>query len=257
MPYIPEEHKQYSVLPYCREHGGEVFQYHNWPEQQLMELVGEHLIPYGYASYEDYYQTIDGLIQKHVNEPETVSLLNDIKEKIRGWNHKEDWSICKFIGEDIGDVLGVHYGGYYYWPCSAENPHFEGVIDDEEFTAYLYPTDADLWEIVVDPTGMAYRTILEGEDAETSENFDYMMEQVRNLKPEDLHDVKTLGPVPRLNECEVVRVRVISEDATIGLIPGKEYNATVLENSKFLIGDGTGKASSYPAELFEVLTDEE
>ena len=28
MPYIPEEHQKYPVLPYCREHGGEVFQNH-------------------------------------------------------------------------------------------------------------------------------------------------------------------------------------------------------------------------------------
>ena len=69
---------------------------------------------------------------------------------------------------------------------------------------------------------------------------------------EDLHNVETLGSVPRLNECEVVRVRVISADDT-ELIPGKEYNATVLENGKFLVGDGTGKAKTYPAELFEVL----
>ena len=33
------------------------------------------------------------------------------------------------------------------------------VIDDEEFTAYLYPTEAHLWEILDDPTGMAYNTI--------------------------------------------------------------------------------------------------
>ena len=36
-----------------------------------------------------------------------------------------------------------------------------GVIDDEEFTAYLYPTEPSLWEILLDPTGMAYRTIYE------------------------------------------------------------------------------------------------
>ena len=62
MPYIPEEHKQYPVLPYCREHGGEVFQYHNLPEKELESLVGEHLIPYGYDSYEAYFEKIDGIV---------------------------------------------------------------------------------------------------------------------------------------------------------------------------------------------------
>lgn len=42
-----------------------------------------------------------------------------------------------------------------------DNPVYEGVIDNEEFTSYLYPTDSDLWEILEDPTGMAYRTIYE------------------------------------------------------------------------------------------------
>lgn len=252
MPYIPEEHKKYPVLPYSRERGGEVFQYHSWPEEQLVELVGEHLIPYGYDSYEEYFAKIDSLIQLHAKESKTVRLLELVKEGIMEWNQKEDWSICRFVGEDIGEVLGLHQGGYYYWPCTASNPKFGGVIDDEEFTAYQYPTDPDLWEIVVDPTGMARQTIYEGVGALSRKSFDSIMDQVRNLKPEDLHNVETLGSVPRFNECEVVRVRVISADDT-ELIPGKEYNATVLENGKFLVGDGTGKAKTYPAELFEVL----
>ena len=27
MPYIPEQHKKYNLLPYCRKDGGEVFDY--------------------------------------------------------------------------------------------------------------------------------------------------------------------------------------------------------------------------------------
>ena len=72
MAYIPDEHKQYPVLPYSREHGGEVFQYHAWPDQKLIELVGEHLIPYGYESYEQYFEKIDRIISEHSDEPETV-----------------------------------------------------------------------------------------------------------------------------------------------------------------------------------------
>lgn len=40
MPYIPEEHKKYPVLPFSREHGGEAFQYHNWLEEELVRRVG-------------------------------------------------------------------------------------------------------------------------------------------------------------------------------------------------------------------------
>ena len=50
-------------------------------------------------------------------------------------------------------------GRCYYWPCSKERPVYEGVIDDEEFTSYLYPCDAECWEIVLDPTGMAARAL--------------------------------------------------------------------------------------------------
>jgi hypothetical protein len=34
-------------------------------------------------------------------------------------------------------------------------PEYEGVIDDEEFTSYLYDTAPELWEIAEDPLGMA------------------------------------------------------------------------------------------------------
>ena len=39
MAYIPDEHKQYPVLPYSRKNGGEVFQYNGWPAQELVDLV--------------------------------------------------------------------------------------------------------------------------------------------------------------------------------------------------------------------------
>ena len=87
-------------------------------------------------------------------------------------------------GENIG-ILGLHKGRYYYWPCSAANPEFSGIIDDEEFTAYLYPTEPELWEIVLDPTGMAHRTIYKGIGAFSHENYDLLMEQVHNMRIED------------------------------------------------------------------------
>ena len=256
MPYIPKEHEKYPVLPFSREHGGEAFQYHNWPEKELVHLVGEHLIPYGYDSYEEYFGKIDKLIEEHSDDLETIRLIKQVKQNISEWNKKEEWSICRFIGEDIGEVMGLHKGGYYYWPCTAANPEFGGVIDDEEFTTYLYPTDPDLWEIVVDPTGMAQRTIYEGIEALSQESFNHIMEQVRNLRPEDMTNVETLGSVPRLNACEVIRVRLADNNNATELIPGKEYNATVLENGMLLIGDGIGNAKTCLADLFEVLSDE-
>ena len=53
-------------------------------------------------------------------------------------------------------LFSLTQGKYYYWPCSKESPVYEGVIDDEEFTSYLYPTDAALWEIAEDPVITSY-----------------------------------------------------------------------------------------------------
>ena len=59
---------------------------------------------------------------------------------------------------------------------------YRGVIDDEEFTAYLYPTEPDLWEILEDPTGMAYRTLYEnGEGRVTKEAHEDFMNQVAKM----------------------------------------------------------------------------
>lgn len=68
---------------------------------------------------------------------------------------------------------------YYYWPTRRENPVYCGVIDDEEFTAYLYPTEASLWQILSDPTGMARRTIFEGGKGYLSQaEYDEYMKQL-------------------------------------------------------------------------------
>ena len=62
--------------------------------------------------------------------------------------------------------LALTRGRCYYWPCSRDNPVYEGVIDDEEFTSYLYPCDPASWEPLYDPTGMARRAL--AKDADTT-----------------------------------------------------------------------------------------
>ena len=259
MAYIPEEHKKYPVLPRSRENGGEVFQYGRWPAHRLMELVGEHLIPYGYESYEQYFEKIDRIIREHPDEPETVRLLEECKENISFRNKKEDWSICKYLGDDAGDIpgLGLTHGNYYYWPCTTPYPEYVGVIDDEEFTAYLYPTDPDLWEIIVDPTGMAARTIYEGENAFYSRDFEHISAQFQNMRQENLKDTTVIGPADRLNACKKVHIRTVEKRNTFFVVPFKIYDATVLEDGDYLFKDETGKANVYAAEDFETLTEED
>lgn len=60
-----------------------------------------------------------------------------------------------------------------------ENPRYEGVIDEEEYTSYLYPTDSYLWEIAEDPTGIAYRTIYNGDNSCSSVEYENIMKQVK------------------------------------------------------------------------------
>jgi len=160
MPYIPEQHKKYNLLPYCRKNSGEVFDYPSELIFKAAELLeDEYLIPYNYDSYEKYYEHIDNLICNYKDNPQIVAVLENIKTKIRLMNIKEEWSVLKYIGPTDDAVFGLTHNNNYYWPTRKDNPVYCGVIDDEEFTAYLYPTEAHLWKILDDPTGMAYNTI--------------------------------------------------------------------------------------------------
>jgi len=257
MAYIPAEHEQYPVLPYSRENGGEVFQYNKWPAEELVDLVGEHLYPYGYESYEEYFNKVDQIMKEHSGEPETVRILEEYKEKIALWNQKEDWSICKYLGKDTGQIFGLTHGGYYYWPCTASDPKYEGVIDDEEFTAFLYPTDPGLWEIIVDPTGMAHRTIYEGKGAFMSRDYEHISRQLENMRPEDLTSKMPIGPAGRMNQLETVKIRSVEKRNSFFIVPYKIYDATILENGKYLIADETGKLNTYDADVFEILSEDD
>ena len=75
-------------------------------------------------------------------------------------NNKDLWSVLKYTGET--NEFHLTHGRAYYWPCTKEDPYFRGIVDDEEFTNYLYDvygSCSDDWIILDDPTGMAYRTL--------------------------------------------------------------------------------------------------
>lgn len=161
MTYIPEKHKKYNLLPRCREKGGEVFSYPSELLNRLEKYLPENqgMLPYGYKSYEEYYSEMDKLSKKYFIDSEAEKLYVEFRAEMLRLNVKENWSVLRYIGENIDEIMGLTKGNIYYWPCSVENPVYEGVIDDEEFTSYQYPTEATDWEILEDPTGMAYRTI--------------------------------------------------------------------------------------------------
>ncbi len=164
MPYLPKEHEAYDLLPFCREHGGEVFDYPDFL-RDVSELLdpGEEIFPYGFHSYEEYFSALDAIIAAHAAQPELAEKLRELRAEMQRMNRKEDWSVVRYVGPSFDPGLSLTSGRCYYWPTSRENPVYCGVVDDEEFTSYLYATDAALWEIVLDPTGMAHRTIFGGE----------------------------------------------------------------------------------------------
>ncbi len=181
MAYIPDIHKKYNLLLRCQKCLKEVFSYPCAQLDKLGDAGEDNLDPYGYCSYEEYYAEIDKRINKRQidNNAEIVELLKVYKDLILQMNKKEVWSVLKYVGEDTDGIFGLKTGRYYYWPCSMENPRYEGVIDEEEYTSYLYPTDSCLWEIAEDPTGMAYRTIYGGENSCSSEEYENIMRQVK------------------------------------------------------------------------------
>ena len=75
MPYIPKEHEKYDLLPYCRKHGGEVFEYPYLLNKLNTYLkADDHLDPYGYNSYEDYDCEIDRVAGLFSDQPEILEL---------------------------------------------------------------------------------------------------------------------------------------------------------------------------------------
>ena len=181
MPYIPKEHEKYDLLPYCRKDGGEVFEYPGELLSKTEKLMDApcSLMPYNYNSYDEYFNMIDSLIAEHSENIQIVEKLNEVREMVYKMNQKEEWSILKYLGPTDDACFGLTHGKNYYWPSRKDNPVYCGVIDDEEFTAYLYPTEAKLWEILEDPTGMAYRTIYEKSKGYCSqESYDSFMEQI-------------------------------------------------------------------------------
>ena len=181
MPYIPKEHEQYNLLPYCQRDGGEVFDYPSKLIYEAEKLLGssEGLFPYNFNSYAEYFASVDALISEHEADIAIVQKLREVREMVERMNRKEDWSVLKYVGPTDDSCFGLTHGKNYYWPTRKEKPVYCGVIDDEEFTAYLYPTEPSLWEILIDPTGMAYRTIYErGKGCLSQSEYDDFMSQI-------------------------------------------------------------------------------
>lgn len=171
-PYIPEAHRKYGLLPSCRKDGTDVFA---WPSEldALNEMIAEeegggqgddgrssHVLPTPKDSYRSYFGKLEDLERKYLQTDASLAdAVGLVANLMRKANHKETWSVVRYTGAEKVGRKGLTPGRCYYWPCSPEHPEYEGVIDDEEFTSYLYPCDPGCWEVLEDPTGMASRAL--------------------------------------------------------------------------------------------------
>ncbi len=188
MPYIPKTHEKYDLLPLCRENGGEVFDYPCRLLDKIEDIISpeEKLMPYGYDSYEAYYDEVNHILEKYSDNAEAVKLLKEYLDETKKRNRKEEWSVCKYIGPEYDRVCGLTPGKNYYWPSSFEKPTYRGVLDDEEFTNYLYPTEAEYWLVLEDVTGMAINTIYgDGSRKMSKKEYDSIMNQLKNATIEE------------------------------------------------------------------------
>ena len=116
MPYIPEGHQQYDLLPRCRKRGGEVFEYPGKLLDQIEILIGSTaLFPYGFDSYETYFDTLDIVLQDHGSNKIIHEKLILLKTQMRDLNRKEEWSVVRYKGPAGNSISGLTPGKIYYW----------------------------------------------------------------------------------------------------------------------------------------------
>ena len=178
MPYIPEEHKKYlkdGLLSHCRRLKREFI----YRPDRLMSLIDYRLskyrveaTPHGYSSYEEYYSVLDSIEEKFSSKIEGFKKdIEEFRNLIKEGNHKEEWSICRYVGEEEDYIIpDLTKGKAYYWPTSLKNPVYHGVVENDEFDTYPHSTRKTDWEILEDPSGMATR-ILNSVDDEGDEYY--------------------------------------------------------------------------------------
>lgn len=181
MASIPKKHEKYGLLP--RTVNDDTWECFLYPSLYEFDEAGiDGIEPYGYSSVEQYNAMIAHRIAQS-NSEETIRMLKKLQEDMTRMNNKENWSVLKFLGEHFPPdyVTGIDKGCCYYWPCDIDDPVYQGVIDNEEYTAYWYPTEPDMWEILEDPTGMAHRTIFEKDEYVSLNQWNEIMGQVRDI----------------------------------------------------------------------------
>lgn len=178
MPYIPKEHKKYlkdGLLSHCRKLKREFIYRPSWLIDLLDYQLSRYRVcpsPHGFGSYDEYFSYLDYLDSKFNSKIEDFHKnICELKEIIKKENHKEEWSICRYIGKEEDYIIpDLTTGKVYYWPTSIDNPVYHGVVENDEYDTYPHSTRLKDWEIIEDPSGMATR-ILNSKDNTGNEYY--------------------------------------------------------------------------------------
>ena len=171
-------------MPFKSKKGGEAFSYDPFELREIESILDKLDVcaePYGCYSYEKYFSEIDRGIALLSDNDKAMEQVRKFKDSMQRRNRKEMWSVLKYVGPTTDSIFGLTNGHYYYWPCSTDNPCYEGVIDDEEYTSYLYSTEKELWEIAEDPAGMAFRTLTRRPGELDQETLDDIVKKSKSI----------------------------------------------------------------------------
>jgi hypothetical protein len=164
LPYIPEAHKKYNLLPGCHKYGGDVIFYPTRERDAISKLLpqDEFIYPY-HHSYAEIYANLDYCIEKYGTTNGEINKLGKriaaYKIRVQKMNVKENWSVLRYIGNSTDElpISGWTHGRYYYMAID-ESRNCHGIFDDEEYFAVSgrrRSLDSARWEIAEDPTGYA------------------------------------------------------------------------------------------------------
>jgi hypothetical protein len=181
LPYIPETHKKYNLLPKLHETGGDITFFPAITEEQYDEIRDfieadmDFDYPYKFTISE-MLNVFDGWIAEYGTENGKLNKAGELftawKARVRDWNNKENWSIVRYVGESTpsrDDGFELMHGRYYYVPdktwgldeSNRQDDALEGLTNTEQnnyFWTISKRNCAD-WEIVEDPTGMVTKVL--------------------------------------------------------------------------------------------------
>ena len=183
LPYIPEAHKKYNLLPECHRIGGDVVGLPGAPAEISRLLWSDTILDYPiYSTLQEILDAIERLIVTHGTEngePNNIGhLLTEYKERVREFNIKENWAVMRYVGVSLlADIDGLTHGRYYYLSPDEldENDKHLWVLNNEESCYSICGIGSKNcmdWEIAEDPTGRVTKIMARLQDeakAQTNE----------------------------------------------------------------------------------------